>query len=123
MERIRPKRVAAAIKEEVANILEYDLKDPRHGFITVTSVDVTADLRRVLIYVTVLGKEEDKQKTMKTLEHATGFIRKLIGERVKLRYTPELIFREDKAVKEEMRISEILEKIEKERADEDKGNS
>ena len=125
MARIRPKRVAALLKEEMAGILTYDLKDPGlGGLITVTDAEVTPDLKRAKVYVSILGQEEAKKKMMNALGHAKGFIRKLLGERLKLRYTPELIFELDRTIEKQQRISEILEKIEeKETESGDKENS
>jgi ribosome-binding factor A len=93
--RLRPKRIAEAIRTEVADILAREMKDPRLGFATVTDVEVSGDLRHVKIFVSVMGDETQVSETMAALESATGFVRTEIGKRVRLRHTPEIVFRHD----------------------------
>lgn len=107
----RRERVAEAIREEVSIILHDNLKDPRLGFVTITRVELTADLRSAKIFYSVLGKEEDYQKTKDALDSALGFIRKLVSERINLRYAPDLVFKEDRSSEYSVRIQEILEEI------------
>lgn len=114
MSRPRVKRVEAALKQEVSRIIHDDLKDPRVGFVTVTNVEVTADLRSAKIYYSILGSEKNKQDTLVGLKQATGYIRKLIGERLKLRYTPEIAFYIDKTSEYVQHIQEIIDRIHEE---------
>jgi ribosome-binding factor A len=107
----RKDKVQDAIQKEVCNIIQRELKDPRLGFITITSVDVSDDLRNAKILYSVLGKEDQCKKSQDALDSALGFIRKLIGERVKLRFVPEIIFRQDKSAQYSMRIQEVLDEI------------
>lgn len=104
-------RIEEAIKREASSIIHDRLKDPRLGFITVTQVRVSPDLRLAQISYSVLGKEEDYQKSRQAMESATGFVRKLIAERLQLRFAPEIIFREDRSQEYSIRIQEILEEI------------
>ncbi len=107
----RLNRVAEAIKEEVARILQHELKDPRIGFVTVTRVDLTADLEHATVYFSLLeagGRGGSAQATEAGLKSAAGFIRKLIGERLRIRVTPEISFRLDPTVAEGIRISKLL---------------
>ena len=113
--RIRPVRVSNAIRKEIGNILHEDLKDPRVGFTTITKVDVTPDLRTAKVYYSVLGNEKNKKSTSAALKNAKGYIRGLIGDRLKLRFTPELIFVVDKSIEYHDRINTILEKINREK--------
>ncbi len=107
----RPERVAQAIKKEIGSILQHELKDPRLGFVTITNVELTADLRCAKVFFSVLGKEEEAKKTKAALDSALGFIRCLIAQRIKLRLTPEISFREDKSAEYSIRIQEVLDEI------------
>lgn len=107
----RAQRVSEQMKKEIAQILQDELKDPRIGFVTITSVEVTNDLRHAKVFVSVFGDEEDKKQTLEALSKASSFIRKEIGKRIKLRYTPEIIFRSDESIEHGAKIAEILNKI------------
>jgi len=107
----RFQKVAEAIKREVSIIIHDELKDPRLGFVTVTRVELTTDLRSAKVFFSVLGKEEEHKKTKEALDSALGFIRRLIGQRIKLRFVPELLFREDRASEYSVKIEEILNQI------------
>ncbi len=107
----RKDRVAEAIKREVSQIIHDELKDPRLGFVTITGVEITADLRTAKIFFSVLGQEQEFKKTKGALESSSGFIRRLIGQRIKLRFTPEIIFRQDKSSEYSSRIQEVLNEI------------
>jgi ribosome-binding factor A len=107
----RPDKVSHAIKKEVSLIIHDELKDPRLGFVTITDVEMTPDLREARIYFSVLGKEEEHKNTKEALDSALGFIRRLIGQRIKLRFVPEISFREDRSSEYGARIEEILNQI------------
>ncbi len=108
----RQDKVCEAIKREVSTIIQNELNDPRLlGFITITRVEMTPDLRYAKVFYSVLGKDEDYQKTRKALDSAGGFIRKLIAERVPLRFAPDLLFREDRSGEYSVRIQEVLEEV------------
>jgi ribosome-binding factor A len=107
----RKDKVQDAIQKEVSDIIQNELKDPRLGFITITGVEITADLRYAKVFYSVLGKEEDIKKSKEALDSASGFIRRLVAERVQLRFAPEIIFREDKSGEYSIRIEEVLNEI------------
>lgn len=107
----RYEKVASAIHKEVSSIVHDELKDPRLGFITITRVELTPDLRYCKIFFSVLGKAEDYLKTKKALDSALGYIRRLIAQRIQLRFTPELSFYEDKGGEYSVRIQEVLNEI------------
>lgn len=109
----RQEKVAEAIKQEVSIILHDELKDPRLGFVTVTGAEVTADLRQAKVFFSVLGQEEDYKKTKEALDSALGFIRRLIAQRIRLRFAPEIIFREDRSCEYSIRIQEVLDEVNK----------
>ncbi len=104
-------RVTEAIRKEVSMILHDELKDPRLGFVTITKVTMTADLRSAKVFFSVLGKEEEHKKSKLALDSALGFIRKLVAERINLRFAPEIAFVEDRSVEYSVRIEEILNEI------------
>jgi ribosome-binding factor A len=105
----RADRVAEAIREEVASFLTRGAKDPRlSGLITVTAVDVTQDLRRAVVFVSVLGSDEEQGETFDGLESAARHIRTLVAKRVRLRFAPELEFRKDQSIERATRIEALL---------------
>ncbi len=108
---VRPNRVGEQIKKEMTEILQRDLKDPRIGFVTVTGVDVTGDLQQATVYITVLGSDEQKESTLQGLSKATGFIRSEIGKRIRLRKTPELLFKFDESIEYGNKIASLLGEI------------
>lgn len=91
----RATRVADQIRMEVADIIMRKIKDPRLGFVTVTDVELTSDLRLARVFVTTLQGGQAEADTLAGLSNATGFIRAELGRRLRLRYTPELIFQKD----------------------------
>lgn len=107
----RVERVAQALKEEISNIIHDELKDPRIGFVTVTRVELTQDLRYAKIFFSVLGSEKEQKDTQEALESAAGFIRRLIAHRVKLRLVPEVRFIQDKSCEYSIHIQQELDKI------------
>ncbi len=107
----RIEKINQALKEEISNIIQNELKDPRLGFVTITQVEITQDLHCAKVSFSVLGEEADKKKVEEGLSSAAGFIRKLIGERVRMRFTPELSFRRDDSAEYSVRIYEQLERI------------
>lgn len=104
-------RVSEALKREIGNIIQFELKDPRLGFITVTRVELTPDLRYAKVFFSVLGKEEEYKKTKEALDSALGFIRRLIAQRIRLRLVPEISFKEDRSAEYSIRIQEALDEI------------
>ena len=110
MARRRAQRAGRLIQEEISKIIQRKLKDHRIGFVTITGVDVTDDLRHAKVFITVL-KEEEKAPTLEGLEHAKGFIRREIGQRIKMRFTPEIEFGFDESVEHGAHIEKILRKI------------
>lgn len=108
---MRANRVAEQMKKELGEIIGRKLKDPRIGFVTITDVSVTGDLQQATIYVTVL--DGNRADTLRALEQAKGFIRSEIGQRIRLRITPELIFEYDESAAYGNRIDDLLRQINK----------
>jgi ribosome-binding factor A len=117
MSSARPERVQEAIRQEVSRIVQNEMKDPRLGFLTITSVELTKDLRYARIYFSVLGEEKDKKLALKGLKSAKGFIKGLLSDRVKLRYMPDIEFKIDESIEHTRKINDILDRIRKERLD------
>lgn len=111
MAKIRVGRVGEQIKKELSQMIQFELKDPRIGFTTVTGVDVTADLSQAKVYLSVMGNEEEKEATLKGIAAASGFIRSELGKRIRLRKTPELFFQLDTSIDYGSRIEQLLNKL------------
>ncbi len=107
----RQDRVAEAIRQEASVIIHDKLKDPRIGFVTITNVEVTPDLRYAKIFFSVLGNEEAYKKTKDALDCAAGYVRKLVAQRLNLRFAPEIAFYEDRSTEYSVRIEEVLNEI------------
>ena len=108
----RSERVADLLKEEVAKMLLSEVKDPRvQGLVTVISVKVTRDLRHASFFVTVLGGLPEEKAAIRGLQKASGFIRRSLGKRLRMRRIPELHFKLDETVKAQERIEGLLRKI------------
>lgn len=107
----RSTRVAEQMKKELGEIIARKLKDPRIGFVTVTDVEVTGDLQQATVYITVLGNNRKRSDTLKGLEQAKGFIRTEIGQRIRLRKTPELMFAFDVSAEYGSKIDTLLKQI------------
>lgn len=104
----RREQVASLILEIVSELLQRKAKDPRLGFITVTRVDVSPDLRHAKILVSVLGSGEERERSLTALEHSLPFLRRELAHRLDLRYVPELSVKFDPSVEYSTRIAELL---------------
>ena len=104
----RLERVNQLIKEEISAVLQRKIKDPRLGFVTVTEVDTTADLKLARVYVSVLGPEEQWAKSFKALESARGFVWNWLRKHLDLRVTPQLAFRPDRSMEHAAHIQSLL---------------
>lgn len=112
---VRPDRVASEMREHISTIISEEIKDPRVGFITVTKVEITPDLRNAKIFFSSLGGKEEKEAALEGLNSASGYIRKLLGERMRFKFTPELLFRLDESTEYIIHLNEIFDKIHKEK--------
>ncbi|MGH2691325.1 MAG: 30S ribosome-binding factor RbfA [Actinomycetota bacterium] len=106
----RTDRVGEEFREILAEEIP-KLKDPRVGFVTVIGVDVAPDLKRALVFYTVLGEERERKATRAALRSATGHLRRVIGREVRLRVLPDLEFKEDETITSTQRVDELLNKI------------
>ena len=113
----RMARVNEVVLEALANELER-LSDPRLGFVTLTGVNVTADLREATVYYSVLGPSEQHEATSQALRSAGSHLRTVLGRQVRMKYVPRLSFREDPAVVTGQRVEEIIRDLHREDGEE-----
>jgi ribosome-binding factor A len=104
----RPQRVGELIRAEIASMVRTDLHDPAIGFVTITQVNMSHDLRTARVYFSCLGGEEEFERVREGFDRASGFLRREIGRRCKLRYAPELHFFPDHSAETGARIERIL---------------
>ena len=105
----RADRVAEAIREEIATFLAESVKDPRIvGFVTVTGVELTNDLRHAKVFVSVMGSETEKEATFQGLASTASHLRSRVGRALRLRVAPDIHFREDDSVARAARIESLL---------------
>lgn len=114
MGQLRMERVQELMKQEISKIILEDVKDPRVGFVTVTRVHVTSDLRSARVFVSLMGNDEQMAESWRGLNRSLGFIRREVGRRVKLRYTPELSLEIDDSMAYSAHIQELLLRVQKE---------
>ncbi len=108
----RSARVADLMKEEVASIIANELKDPGiQGFVTLVNVELTRDLHYATLWISVFGTETEKESTIKTLQRARGFIKTLLGRRLKIRKLPDLRFRLDRSLDAQEEIERLLSDV------------
>jgi ribosome-binding factor A len=110
-------RLAEQIREEVGEILAREVRDPGVGFLTLTRVRVTDDLQLARVYYTTLGDPVERKKTARALERALPFIRRSLGQRLRLRRVPEVAFSFDESVGHQARVEELLQEIQREDAE------
>ena len=105
----RPERLAESLREEIAEVVSFELDDPRLEAVTVTDVKVSDDLRDAKVYVVVQGTEDEKKAAMKALQHATIFVRQQVAMNLSLRNIPHLHFARDTAEENAARVNELLQ--------------
>ncbi|GFE70665.1 30S ribosome-binding factor RbfA [Chroococcus sp. FPU101] len=113
-DRRRVSRIASMIKREVSQLLMNEIKDDRvgAGMVSVTDVDVSGDLQHAKIFVSIYGTPEAKAETMQGLKASTGFVRRELSQRIRLRRSPEIIFLEDTSIERGDRMLNLLKSIE-----------
>lgn len=112
MENKRVKRLNSLLREVISEVINKDVHNPNIAeFTSVTSVDISADLQNAKVYISVIGSDEDREKTVAALQTAAGFISVLSSKKVTMRYFPSLLFKEDKTADHYMKIESILQEI------------
>jgi len=107
----RAQRVAETIHKEISSLLIKGLKDPRIGFVTITSVDVTSDLRQAKVYYTLMGSQEERSRTQAGLTSSSSFIRQHLGRHLRLRFIPEILFEYDASFDYGQNIERLLSEV------------
>ena len=107
----RADSVEGLVRREVSDIIRSRVKDPRIGFVTVTAVRMSDDLRYAKVYVSILGDERERGESLRVLERASGFIRGELGRRIRMRHVPEIGFQYDNSMEYGARIDEILRNL------------
>ncbi|MCS6812226.1 MAG: 30S ribosome-binding factor RbfA [Cyanobacteria bacterium] len=115
----RVERVAALIKREVSQLLMHGIKDDRVGIgmVSITDVDVSGDLQHAKIYVSIYGTDEARSETMEGLKSAAGYVRCELGQRIRLRRTPEVVFLEDRSFERGTKVLSLLNRLSEERSE------
>lgn len=113
MANYRGGRINEEVKREISTIIRNEIKDPRlTAMVSVTDVKVTKDLRYAKVFVSIFGKDdEEKNNTFIALKNASGYIRREIGQRINLRYNPQIIFEIDDSINYGMHIEELIQKV------------
>lgn len=110
----RPQRVALEIQHEISMILTRGLKDRRVGFVTITGVEMSKDLRHAKVFYSTMGSEKDRKESGAALNHAAGWIRHELGQRIRMRFLPEIVFYEDTSIAYGEKIDQLLDQIREE---------
>jgi ribosome-binding factor A len=114
----RTERVNELLRQEIADLLASELRDPRiGGLVTITHVDVSPDLRKAYAYVSVLGTDEERSSTMAGLEHARPFLRRELSRRLSLRTTPDVSFISDTSMERAQEMTDAMRKMALERGE------
>lgn len=106
----RREKVADLVRDAIARLIQSELHDARRGFVTVTAVEMSGDLRHARVFVSVLQEGPAREQALEALQAARGFIRKRLGAMLRLRYTPEIVFRLDTSIEYGSRIEDLIEK-------------
>ena len=107
----RRRQVASILQEELSLVIQRELKDPRLGFASITRVDVSPDIRYARVFVSVYGSVDEQESTIEALNHASGYIRKLVGPRLSLRFIPSFSFVLDNSMEHAERIARLLNDV------------
>jgi ribosome-binding factor A len=110
----RRNRVAEQFRVEISAILSRELRDHIQGLVTITEVQLSPDLHQARVLISLFGSEEQKAATLAFLEESVGQIRRLVGSRIRLRHTPELVFVLDRAIEEGDRMVRLIEEVSRE---------
>jgi ribosome-binding factor A len=113
----RQERVCELIHQEISNLLQKKMADPRLARATVLAVEITPDLKSARVFISAFGDLEARQQSLEGLEHASGYIRRELAHRLQLRYAPELHFFLDDSWQHGARIDELLERLKKDGSD------
>jgi ribosome-binding factor A len=109
----RMRRVDEAMREVLSSAIQSELKDPRVGFVTVTAVDTAPDLRHARVFVSVLGTDAERKRSLVALQHAHGYLQRRVAGELRLKHTPTLAFAYDDSADRGLRIAQLLDEEER----------
>jgi ribosome-binding factor A len=107
----RPQRVALEIQHEISSLLTRGVKDRRVGFVTITGVEISHDLRHAKVFFSAMGSDKEKEESARALEHAAGWIRHELGQRIRMKFLPEIVFYPDSSIEYGAKIDRLLDEI------------
>jgi ribosome-binding factor A len=110
----RAERVGDLIRREISEMLIHGIKDPRISLVTITRVRLSDDLKVARIFFSVMGNEEDRQRTLQGLNSAKGFIKREVGKRIHLRYVPDIVFKFDPSLEYADHIDRVIKDLHRE---------
>jgi ribosome-binding factor A len=116
----RTDRLDSQIQQELMDLLQREMKDPRVGFATITRVETARDLGHARVWVSVYGTDEDRQRSLDALRDATPWLRRRLAERLRIRHVPELTLRRDDSVEAGDRVLRLLQELEQQRGADDR---
>lgn len=107
----RQEQVAEFLRDEVSEIITREMKDPRLGFVSITRVELSPDLRYAKVFISVFGSEEEREATLRALSGAAGFVRYQLKPRMRIRHVPEISFQLDRSMEHAEEVARTLKKI------------
>ena len=111
MRETRTHRLARELQQEIATIIHQELKDPRLGFVTITDLVLSKDLRHAKVSFSCLGAAEERKRSQEALEHSAGFIHSVVKKRFRLKVIPEIVFRYDESIAGSIALSKMLDDL------------
>jgi ribosome-binding factor A len=107
----RPQRLALQIQQEISLLISRNMKDRRIGFVTITGVRLTPDLQHAKVFISMMGPEDEKKASLDALNHANGWVRHELGQRIRTRFIPELVFYIDTSQEYGEHIDHLIDQI------------
>ena len=107
----RPQRLALQIQQEVSLLISRNMKDRRIGFVTITGVRLSQDLHHAKVFISMMGSEDEKKESLETLNHANGWVRHELGQRIRTRFIPEIVFYIDTSQEYGAHIDSLIDQI------------
>src|SRR5579872_7344895 len=107
----RQDQLGEVIAQELSDLIRTRMKDARMGFASITEVDLSADLRHAKVFVSVMGDEQERHDTLRTLNHASGFLRHELAQRLTVRHTPEIAFRLDESIAHGAHVLDLINQV------------
>ena len=113
----RQEQVRKLLKVEISEIIHREMRDPRLGFVTITDVKISPDLKYARVFMSIMGDQKQQEIGLAALKHASGFVRGELGKRIRMRIIPEIEFQIDESIERGARIFEILQQVKQDEPD------